>query len=146
MAMLPRLTFSEWGELLAAQWAVIVAQALVWVRPRGRLVSVAPPTDGGAMLVVRPADRVRARRLAVAVDRAARRGLLRPACLVRAVALQRMLDQQHLHGSRIRVGVRNSAGGFAAHAWVEYDRGVLGDVPAHVRSFAAIADVSVVEP
>jgi hypothetical protein len=75
------------------------------------------------------------------VRRAAAYGLFRPLCLVRSVALNRMLDQYGFHGSRIRVGVRLVDGKFAAHAWVEYEGQVLGDDVEHVRGFEELSDV-----
>lgn len=133
LAGLPR---AEIGELLAAQAFLVLAQLLVWVRPEGRLI--ARSTAAGA--AVPGAPEPRALRLGRAVERAAEHGLFRPKCLVRALALHRLLEWHGLHGSRICVGVGRTAERFAAHAWVEYGGVVLADRAAHVRRYARLSD------
>ena len=71
--------------------------------------------------------------------------MIRPKCLVRAVALCRMLEQRGIMGSRVRIGVRRIDGVFSAHAWVELGQHVLGDDIHRVSSFAQLFDVSVVK-
>jgi len=134
----------EWVELLQAQLALLGAQVLVWSRPTGRLVAnaSAPPVPAGAAL---PALDPRAPRLALAVSRAGDYGVFRPLCLVRAVALNRMLERRRIRGSRIRIGVRMRNGKFLAHAWVEYGGRVIGDSEEHVGAFAELADVHLVD-
>lgn len=141
--------------MLEAQLALLVAQFRVWTRPTGRLVSHAAepgeasraaPTTAAAQ--VAPADTPvlsRAEALALAVGRAAEFGLFRPLCLVRAVALNRVLERHGIRGSRVRVGVRMRNGRFAAHAWVEYCDRVLGDNEAHVGSFVELSEVRLVD-
>ncbi len=87
----------------------------------------------------------RAEALALAVGRAAEFGVFRPLCLVRAVALNRVLERHGITGSRVRVGVRMRNGRFAAHAWVEYGDRVLGDNEAHVGSFVELSEVRLVD-
>jgi hypothetical protein len=87
----------------------------------------------------------RAEALALAVGRAAEFGVFRPLCLVRAVALNRVLERHGIRGSRVRVGVRMRNGRFAAHAWVEYGDRVLGDNEAHVGSFVELSEVRLVD-
>lgn len=140
---LTRLSRGEQAELIQAQRALIQAQVLVWTRPVGRLVDTnAPPSVGPETPTVAPAGPPA--RLALAVKRAADHGVFRPACLVRSVALQRLLESNGIEGSRIRIGVRMQGGRFAAHAWVERDGVVLGDEARHVRQFAELTDVEVV--
>ncbi|HEX5437350.1 MAG TPA: lasso peptide biosynthesis B2 protein [Gemmatimonadaceae bacterium] len=139
---LVRLSLAEWGELLVAQRALIWAQLLVWTRPTGRLVSRADAA--GDSLPAEPLD-PRAYRLALAVGRAAEHGLFRPLCLVRAVALHRLLEARQIRGSRIRIGVRQAGGRFLAHAWVEHGAVVLGDVESHTRRFTQLADVHLMD-
>ncbi|HEU4586898.1 MAG TPA: lasso peptide biosynthesis B2 protein [Gemmatimonadaceae bacterium] len=92
-----------------------------------------------------PAVLSRAEALALAVGRAAEFGVFRPLCLVRAVALNRVLERHGIRGSRVRVGVRMRNGRFAAHAWVEYGDRVLGDNEAHVGSFVELSEVRLVD-
>jgi hypothetical protein len=87
----------------------------------------------------------RAEALALAVGRAAEFGVFRPLCLVRAVALNKVLERHGIKGSRVRVGVRMRNGRFAAHAWVEYGDRVLGDNEAHVGSFVELSEVRLVD-
>jgi hypothetical protein len=126
------------AELVRAQLALIGAQIMVWTRPVGQLVTtdaLSEPTEGAGELEPTAA------RIALAVNRVAAYGLFRPLCLVRAVALSRMLEARGLHGSRVRVGVRRRGGRFAAHAWVEYKKQVLGDREEHVGTFAPLEDL-----
>ncbi len=138
LARLRQLSAGEWRDLLRAQAALIVSQAIVWVRPRGRLVSISGQTASEIS-----GTGERARQLGVAVHRVACYGPFRPSCLVRAVALMRLLDHGGIHGARLCIGVRPDRGTILAHAWVEYDRLVLGDRPAHVRNFALLGEVEV---
>jgi hypothetical protein len=131
-----------WFALLEAQWALLVAQALVMTRPHGRLTSPhaarssAPPSGEVARVD-------EARQVARWLNRAADYGVFRPLCLVRSVALCRLLEARGIRGGVIRVGVRVAGGGFAAHAWVEYDGQVLGDAEAHVATFAELSSLQV---
>lgn len=142
MRKLIGLSVTEWIDLVQAQAALLGAQLLVWTRPTGKLVSNAAP---GAVPPLGALD-PRAYRLALAVGRAAEHGVFRPLCLVRAVALNHMLEARRIRGSRIRIGVRHVGGRFMAHAWVEYGDVVLGDVESHVSRFAQLADVRLIDP
>jgi hypothetical protein len=144
---LARQDSAEWSDLLQAQKALVIAQLLVWTRPVGRFVEDVRRFSPG---VQEPISRSSitwrdALRTALAVRRAADNGLIRPKCLVRAVALSRMLDQRGIAGSRVRIGVRRTDGVFSAHAWVELGQHVLGDDVRNVSSFAQLLDVSVVK-
>lgn len=154
IAKLATIDRGEWRDLFEAQAALLWAQALVLVRPTGQLVSpgaTAAAAPAGVAQSAPPAAPPsgpaagddRARRLALGVNRAAEFGLFRPLCLVRSVALNRLLERHGIAGSRIRVGVRVVAGEFTAHAWVEQGGRVLGDNDAHVGAFASLSDVAV---
>lgn len=132
-----RLRPGEWFDLARAQIALIAAQVDVWRRPIGRLVA---PVCSGDPTPVNPESEASARRLALAVTRAADHGLFRPLCLVRALALSRLLQARGIHGSRIRVGVRKSQR-FSAHAWVEWGHLVLDDTDSHTHRYARLTDV-----
>jgi hypothetical protein len=137
---------AEWSDLIEAQIAIIAAQFLVWTRPLGRFVSDAPISSIGDREPVSARSRQwrDAFRTARAVRRAANYGVIRPKCLVRAVALTRMLEKRGIYGSRVRVGVQRENGQFAAHAWVELGQRVLGDDARHVATFARLLDVQAV--
>ncbi len=139
LARVGRLTPIEWRDLVRAQAALIVSQVIVWTRPRGSLVSMPGPACAAPM---ESGDR--ARQLGVAVHRVASYGPFRPNCLVRSVALMRMLERGGIHGARLCIGVRPARGKLLAHAWVEYGQRVLGDRPAHVRNFEVLGQVEVV--
>jgi hypothetical protein len=141
---LTRLSPREWADLIEAQLALLVAQFRVWTRPTGRLVAHSSDAAGESVEPV-PAVPPRAEALALAVGRAAEFGVFRPLCLVRAVALNRVLERHGISGSRVRVGVRMRNGRFAAHAWVEYGDRVLGDNEAHVGSFVELSEVRLVD-
>ena len=138
-----RLPPSEWVDLLAAQGALLRAQLLVWTRPRGWLLTPAQRpalTDTGGRDVAPTL-----RRLALAVERAADYGLFRPSCLVRAVAVHRMLESHGFVGSWIRVGIRREGGRFFAHAWVVYEGHVLADQEWRVKKFDELARMGVTQ-
>ena len=134
---------ADWRHLAEGQAALVRAQALVWLRPqgeltgtRGRLGAAAPPPAEPT-----PARRALARRIALGVTRAAAYGVFRPLCLVRAVALNALLERHGIRGSDVRVGVKRVAGKFEAHAWVVYAGEVLGDQEGHVRAFAELEEL-----
>ena len=132
------LSFRDWAELVQAQWALLAARGMVRNRPIG---SLATPTMGSP-----PAATARlpeARRLALAVVRAARFGVFRPQCLVRSVALSQMLEDRGISGALVRVGVRRKNGEFSAHAWVELAGETLGDADDHVGSFVPMTNLDV---
>jgi hypothetical protein len=140
LSKLASLSDAQRGDLLRAQIALLRAQFAVWTRPHGRLVGpergpIAPP-DARARLA--------ARRLAAAVSVVARHGLFRPNCLVRSLALSRLLEREQVPGWHVRIGVRERTGHFEAHAWVELGVEVLADSAEHVASFERLADVRLV--
>ena len=145
ISKLLRLPRAEWADLVVAQVALLGAWLSVAARPRGRLVGMAGARSEIASAAPDECARTRARGLALAVNRVAAHGVFRPQCLVRAVALKSLLDTRGLFGSRVQIGVRSQGGAFAAHAWVEYGSEILGDKPEHVRSFAPLSDLTVLE-
>ncbi len=84
-----------------------------------------------------------ARRIALAVNRAAAFGFFRPKCLVKSRALRRMLDDAGIEGADVRVGVFLREGRFLAHAWVEYRGQVVGDDPAFVANYVPMTGIQV---
>ena len=140
LSKLASLSEGERRDLLRAQLALLRAQLAVWTRPQGRLVG---PSHGPATLPDEDASR-RARRLADAVSLVSRRGAFRPNCLVRSLALSRLLEAEQVPGWHVRIGVRERTGRFEAHAWVELGTEVLADSSEHVASFERLADVRLV--
>lgn len=136
------ITHGGWRQLAdaaAAQAELFAAQFLVSRRPVGRLLQLmASPAGEPKQVAVH--QHVDAARIALAIGRAARYGLFRPRCLVRAVALQRALERRGIHGSVVRIGVRPQRGELLAHAWVEHGGVVLGDTTAHTSTFAVLTD------
>jgi|SRR6478609_3702539 len=146
MARLAEQDLADWNDLVDAQVSLLIAQYLVWTRPKGRFVKDAQLDAPGVQepVSLRSGMWRNAFRSAVAIRRVADHSLLKPRCLVRAVALSRMLEKRGITGSRVRVGVQQRAGEFSAHAWVELGQRVLGDDAQHVRSFAELVDLQVV--
>ncbi len=146
---LARLSAREWLDLAEAQLELLVAQFIVATRRTGQLVSRAAldpfGDDHAAASASAPNADPRPEQLALAIGRAAEHGIFRPLCLVRAVALKRVLDRHGYEGSIVKIGVRLNRGRFAAHAWVAYGTQILGDQEWHVKSFAELAEISVVE-
>jgi transglutaminase superfamily protein len=145
---LARLSAREWLDLAEAQLELLVAQFIVATRRTGQLVSRAaldPFGDDHAAAPSVPTANPRPEQLALAIGRAAEHGVFRPLCLVRAVALKRMLDRHGYDGGIVKIGVRMNRGRFAAHAWVAYGSQILGDQEWHVKSFAELDEISVME-
>ena len=145
---LARLSAREWLDLAEAQLELLVAQYIVATRRTGQLVSRAaldPFGDDHAALAAVPHADPRPEQLALAIGRAAEHGVFRPLCLVRAVALKRMLDRHGYDGGIVKIGVRMNRGRFAAHAWVAYGSQILGDQEWHVKSFSELDEISVME-
>lgn len=135
------LEWRDWRELVRAQLALVRAQREMRSLPTGEMVRDEPITGG-----VIPLDRVDdARRVALAVNRAAEFGMFRPRCLVRSRALRKMLDDAGIQGALVRVGVRLSHGRFLAHAWVEYAGQVVGDDPAAVAHYVPMTGLQVAD-
>jgi hypothetical protein len=146
---LARLSAREWLDLAEAQFELLVAQFIVATRRTGQLVSRAAldpfGDDHAAASTAAPHADLRPEQLALAIGRAAEHGVFRPLCLVRAVALKRMLDRHGYDGGIVKIGVRMNRGRFAAHAWVAYNSQILGDQEWHVRSFAELDEINVME-
>ena len=138
-----RVRLREVRDAMKAQVALLGAQAWVRVSPRGRMLRSGE--TGPASGTPAAPNWTRAIEVARAVDRAARRGVFRPRCLARSVALQRMLRAEGIRGSRIHVGVRSVRGTFEAHAWVTLDGRVIGDEAAFVERFREIGEISIAE-
>ena len=138
---LSRLSLRDWRELFEAQWALLVAQSMLRSRPMGSLATPVASVDA-----VDPDRMLEARRLALAMVRAARFGIFRPQCLARSLALSRMLTAHGITGGIIRVGVRRDDGEFLAHAWVELAGETLGDADEHVGSFVPLTNLDVTRP
>lgn len=140
------LSVRELWELVLAQGMILWAQALVRMRPVGRLASMeGTPGDVAPAEAAVTGSLDDARRLALAVDRAASFGVGRPLCLARSVAITRLLELYGIRGSRIRIGVAKQGDAFAAHAWVEYRGVILADYPWYVRHFSELSDMRVVK-
>ena len=132
---------SELRDIAWAQLELLRAQVMVWRRPIGRLIAGSRGQTERAMEDgATRAEEQRAARMAKAVDRAARRGVFRPKCLVRSMALHRMLERSGVAGSVIRIGVRREGDQFLAHAWVEYKGLTLIDSPSAVAAFARLTE------
>lgn len=134
VARLFRCSPRELLELVWGQSLLLVALWTLRTRPRGQLLRPATPVAASAS----PERLRRVERMAIAVDRAARFGLFRPTCLVRAIALETLLHREHVNSATVRVGVLRDEAALLAHAWIELDGRVLGDSPAHVGQFTPL--------
>jgi Transglutaminase-like superfamily len=145
-AALPKLFRVSWRELrdlIAAQTALSFAQVRVWTTRTGRLIEASRRDAGQA---ANPAPRAAdARRLALAVARASQFGFFRPACLVRSIALCRMMESRGVRGGVMQIGVRLQDGRLVAHAWVEYASEILGDDPDSVSRYDLLPELSLTE-
>ena len=138
MRRLFTLPIGEVVDLAHAQAVLLAALWAIRTRPRGRLLRPVEPSD----VPPRPDQVRRIARMATAVDRAARFGLFRPTCLVRAIALESLLRREHVESAAVRVGVLPQRGALLAHAWIELDGRVVGDEPSRVHRFVPLHDFS----
>src|SRR5690242_21832511 len=137
---------SELRDIAWAQLELLRAQDMVWRRPIGRLIAGSRGhTELALEVCATRAEEQRAARIARAVDRAARRGVFRPKCLVRSMALHRMLERSGIRGSMIRIGVRREGDELLAHAWVEHMGVTLIDSPSAVGAFTKLTDARMTE-
>ena len=132
------LTAREIADLALAQQQLCLAWWIVRRRGTGCLLHRAPESDTSA---VRRGDQWIVR-MATAVDRVARLGLFRPTCLIRSIALERLIDRAGCGGAIVRVGVLRQGDTLLAHAWIELDDRVIGDEPAFVRRFTPLQPFS----
>ncbi|MEP7343969.1 MAG: lasso peptide biosynthesis B2 protein [Gemmatimonadaceae bacterium] len=138
---LRRISRREWRDLASAQFALFVAQVRLWTKEKGGLTT--PAAQAQPKTLPSDASIARAKALALAVSRAASFGLFRPACLVRSMALCRLMERRGIHDAVVRLGVVKRGGRFHAHAWVEYGGIVLGDDPVSVSDYETLVGVSV---
>ena len=135
------LRLRDWLDMLRAQAALLQAQREMRSLRTGEMVREEPVT-----VPARNTDRMDdARRVALAVNRAATYGVFRPKCLVKSRALRKLLDERGIAGAQVRVGVQLTEGRFRAHAWVEYGGVVVGDDPAEVARFVPMPGINVAE-
>lgn len=142
-ARLRGLTLADVKLLLEAQRDLLSCQIAKWRRPVGELLDWGGSADESA--TTRQVGLQTVESVGWAITRAARYGVFRPQCLVRSLAIHRMLLRRGITDSTIRIGVRLRDGEFNAHAWVELDGIVIGDSRAHVESFTRITDHRLVE-
>lgn len=134
-----RLTLEEIRAAAVAQAYLVRAWWYLRTARRGGLVAAeAPPLRPATAAALREAERI-----GLAVDRAARYGLIRTTCLVRSVAMRRMLERAGIGEAALRVGVRRGAGGFGAHAWVEVGGRPLGNDGVRAHAFQIVDDINV---
>jgi hypothetical protein len=144
-----RMGPTGWWELVEAQFWILLALWALRRQSRGELVHGSGHRAGGSspppeeLADPRPHDFERAVALARAVDRVSERGLGRPLCLARSMALQHLLERRGVRGSRVRVGVRGGGGELEAHAWVEWGGHVLGQQPVDADSYLVMDDLVV---
>ena len=136
-----QITIAEAGMVIEAQLFLLACQIAKWGRPTGSLLRRASdaPVESGRM------DLRTTMLIGWAVSRTAEYGLFRPRCLVRSLAIQRMLRRRGLCPGELRIGVRMNHGRLLAHAWIEMGGRIVGDLPQHVRTFAPAADLRLVE-
>lgn len=135
--------------------AILTAGWRLRRRHVGEKLSLRPnsPVDSELPSLSRPAGRSRTRASAESVAEA--RGIARrlgracrvlpwePSCLVRALALKRLLDRRGMAGTRVRVGVRRQNGDFSAHAWLECEGVLVGDAPDTVAEYELLTGFDV---
>lgn len=128
------------ADMISAQCEVLRAQWALRAKSPGALVRTAAPAREGRGVTAE--EREALTRIAVAVGRVARFGVTRPACLVRAIAMERMIVRRGIHRARVKIGVMRDEDSFKAHAWIEVDGTVVGDSVSHVDRFIPLADFS----
>jgi hypothetical protein len=136
------LKWRDWQDLARAQLALARAQRIMRSRPKGAMVRDEEAPKDAPVVLDRMED---AKRIALAVSRAAEFGFFRPRCLVRSMALRSMLNRAGIDGATVRVGVQLVNERFSAHAWVEYGGQIVGDNEASVGRFVPLTNLQVME-
>ncbi len=77
--------------------------------------------------------------IARAVDIAARNRPAPASCLVRSLALERLLRQAG-YAAHLRLGVQRTTGQLQGHAWVEVGGRVVGDAQTAASEFWVLED------
>ncbi len=142
LARLPALSARDLAWVGRAQWYLLGARLSLLLTPRGRLLAAVPAAEAGKA----PGGdaMARSRRVALAVDRAAQYGLFSPTCLVRAIALERMLTREGVAGAVVRIGARQRAARPEMHAWIEVGGVVIGERPEVAGAFTPLHDFTAV--
>ena len=96
-----RITAAEIRLIAEAQLVLVTCQITRWLRPTGRLLT--SESEQQLEPATRP-DYATAARIGWAVTRAARYGLFRPKCLVRSLAVQRMLRRRGIETPHLAGG------------------------------------------
>ncbi len=141
---LPARPARDLAYVVLAQWQLLRARLAILVTRRGRLLETAALATAVANAPSDAESLARARKISLAVDRAADYGLFRPTCLVRSIALDRMLRQEGVSGGVVRIGARSRAGRTEMHAWIEVGGAVVGERPDHIGTFTPLHDFTVV--
>lgn len=121
--------------LLEAQRDLLACQVRAWRQPAFKLLDLESTLPAQQQVSLHAVQEV-----GWAVTRAAVYGVFRPKCLVRSLAIQRMLQRRGICGGRLAVGVQVGTGGLKAHAWVELNGIIVGDSREYVDSFTRITD------
>jgi hypothetical protein len=132
---LRNITASELRLIAEAQVTLLSCELERRWRPAGQLLGVESTTAVAGPIEL---DAREATSVGWAVTRAARYGVFRPQCLVRALAIQKMLQRRGIQSGELRIGVRKLRGVFQAHAWVELHGRILGDTRDHIQSYTPI--------
>jgi Transglutaminase-like superfamily len=126
--------------LLRAQWYLIRARLSVRLTPRGRLLAEPPARMGVGGAESTAMGIWRAQHAARAIDRAARFWPVAPTCLVRTIALERLLHHDGVAGAVVRIGVRVVADRPQMHAWLEIDGVAIGEPAEVTATFTPLHD------
>ena len=129
-----QLSPADWLILAEAWWTLLGFRLVLrWIRieaPSAPADSL--PDEAGPL----PDHLSRAQRTGRLLGLAARGHILPMTCLVRALALRRLLARRGIP-SRLRIGAGRSGGGFHAHAWAEVQGRAVGE-PADLSDRFAV--------
>jgi hypothetical protein len=125
--MAATLSVQDWDVLTEAFATSLMIGIGVRARSFSKLAAWATRVDAG-----RPRLAHDVQRIAWLVGVAARGTRFK--CLVRSLTLSRVLARRGVPTS-VQIGVRPGDRKLQAHAWVEWNRRVLNDSPAHVREY-----------
>lgn len=143
------ITGAELLYLLEAQFYLGLGELARLVRPKGELVrgvqDLSTTVEAPAQREVVISELRAAAVVGWAVTRAARYGIVRSQCLVRSLAIQRMLKRRGIRGSELKIGVRVENGKLLAHAWVQLHGAVVGDSVGYVSTFQSAPDLKLVQ-
>ncbi len=131
-------SWKDWLVLLEAWWSLWAISFSLWRKSLKHVEDSTHEMSSKPAFTANSANL--ARHLRDLIGYASRLHVLPMTCLVRALALQRLLARRDIP-SLVRIGANKSDGNFQAHAWLEVDGQTIGEPEDIVEKFKILSAV-----